>query len=465
MKSKLSTHIRQFGDESIFVRTGPGRYFLRALLDRSPVREYKSPPFRAGPPRERVVVIPQQLLDEYGRFQGIAADWETYYEAFTGSGRQVRMDRMAAEDSSDFKQLLTYILVRRGDGALLCFDRGVVNRVDDDLRGRACVGFGGHVKHTDPTLFDPDDVGLFRSGADELTEELWLPAEDYEFLRSDPRQALTPLGVLNDDSSSNGLRHFAFVLEYRLRSSDLEQRPVGKEKSINRVRWLTVSSARRASVHRFEYWSQLCLREYAPDLADATPSFQVRRRLPLKTAKAVCLVGQIGSGKTEAAAGLRSELKLAEINSGRVLASLLGVPPVPETPREEFQALANDFIRRESGPFELGGAIAAAASSSPGRVLIDGLRQLETLEALRSRLGRANVAVIYVQAPFDIAFEWYRLREDPTVSAATFARRRSSQVESEVGRFIDVADAALFNWIGRDAYAAAVQELARSYIQ
>src|SRR5438067_685818 len=38
MKSKLSVHIRRYGDASPFVRTGPGRFYLRELLGASPPR-------------------------------------------------------------------------------------------------------------------------------------------------------------------------------------------------------------------------------------------------------------------------------------------------------------------------------------------------------------------------------------------------------------------------------------------
>lgn len=487
MKSKLSQHIRAHGDRSLFVRTGPGKYFLRSLLeetgaeDDSPpplpsgpgrfvvrslldeerVHEYQSPPFRAGRSHEQVLVVPQRVVDEVGRFQGISTNCKPYSEAFLEFGVHRRMDRMAAEDTDAFKQLLSYILIRREDGGLLCFDRGSVNRADDSLRGRACVGFGGHVTYRDRTLFDGDEAGLFRSAAAELMEELRLPERDARRLDTDPSGALNLVGVLNDDSSANGKRHFAFVFEYRpLREVEWRDPPRGRERSIKQVRWLTTTSARSEPVHRFEYWSQLCLRRFSPDLASATPSFKIRRKAVLRNAKVVCLVGQIGSGKTEAAGLLRKELALAQVNSGQVLAELLGVAPVPDTPREEFQRLARTFIESDGGPEQLGGAIADRALEAEGRVLVDGLRHVETLSALRAGMKGSGVAVIYVHAPFDIAYEFYRRREDPGVTIETFARRRSSLVESDIERFFDMADAALYNWIGLGAYIDTVRHLA-----
>lgn len=464
MKSKLSVHIRRHADRSIFVRTSPGTFFLRELLE-SRAAEYRAPPFRAGPPSEQIMVFDQSTLDALGRFQGIRRDWKPYFDGLAIGRACYGMDRMLAETSPGVKQLLTYTLVRRDDGALLCFDRGQINRVEDSLRGRSCVGFGGHVKVTrQRSLFDADEVGLFRSAAAELVEELRMTATEAEALSNNPSEALRLVGVLNDDSSANGLRHIAFVMEYRIGGGSAWARPRGREKSINRVRWLTGDSARHESVHRFEYWSQLCLRAYAEDLAVATPSFRVRRSVPLSRAKVICLVGQMGSGKTEASIRLREQFGFADVSSGGIVAELLGVPPVPTTPRRVFQELAEQFIRQPDGPERLGAALAARSQASVGRVLVDGIRHVETLDALRRHLAPAGVAVVYVHAPFDIAFELYRLREDPEATVDTFVQRRTSPVESEVARMVDLADAALYNWLGLGAYLNIVSELGEQYL-
>src|ERR1700733_14490082 len=70
LKSKLSVHIRQHGDISPFVRTGPGRFFLRTLLQDNQTL-YDAPPAMPPGTSENVLVFPQHLLDSMGRFQGI----------------------------------------------------------------------------------------------------------------------------------------------------------------------------------------------------------------------------------------------------------------------------------------------------------------------------------------------------------------------------------------------------------
>src|SRR4029078_8627500 len=127
------------------------------------------------------------------------------------AGNCFYMDRLTAESDNSHKQILTYIMVRRL-GQVLAYKRGTFNRVEEFLRGAQCIGFGGHVSERDLTLFSQSDLGLMQSALRELSEELVLPETDR--LRLCAGAGLNILGILNDDSSAVGRRHFAFVLEY-----------------------------------------------------------------------------------------------------------------------------------------------------------------------------------------------------------------------------------------------------------
>jgi predicted NUDIX family phosphoesterase/dephospho-CoA kinase len=464
MQSKLSTHIKRADEHSIFVRTEPGRFYLRELMpDASD--EYKAPPFRAANPRERIYVFPQELLDEIGRFQGISVDWLPYFDQLVKGAKCSALDRMMAEGTAAVKQLLTYIMVRDPSGSLLCFDRGVVNRVALNLRGLSCVGFGGHVRAAAATLFDVDEIGLYRSAAAELCEELVLPDEERTELETRPDKWLRLVGVLNDDSSPNGERHFAFLFEYMTSFHDLWSKPRGREKSVNRVRWLTTATVMKESLHHFELWSQMCIGRFSPELVNASPTVKVRRPSALRRAGVVCFVGQMGSGKTEAVNYMVEECGLSAINSGRVVAELLGLPSVPATPRAIFQLHAQAFISRPDGPRRLAQAIAGRAASLDGRVIIDGIRHVETVDALRKAVGRRGLSLVYVHAPVHLAYELYRQREDPSVSLTTFLERRSAEVEQRIGDLIDVADAGIYNWMGVDEYRQTLLAFAREYFE
>ena len=136
------------------------------------------------------------------------------------------------------------------------------------------------------------------------------------------------------------------------------------------------------------------------------------------------------------------------------------MPPVPETPREEFQIRANEFIRTVDGPDRLAAAIVGQmASRVDGKVLVDGIRQQKTLERLKARAGDRGVGMLFVHTPPDLAYKFYCDREQKDVSIFDFLRVRGAPVESEVEGMIVQSDAVLYNWTGRDAYCQAVRKL------
>lgn len=176
MKSKLSVHVRRMGDRSVFVRTAPGRFYLRSLLDNH-LRIYDAPPLTPPASNERVLVIPSNWLDSVDRSQGISPARSRLVEPIFNGTATHYLDRMEAENDHSSKQILTYVMVTRGE-QVLSYRRGTYNRVEDFLRGSYCIGFGGHVAASDRDLFDESRMGIYRCAARELAEELSLPLPD-----------------------------------------------------------------------------------------------------------------------------------------------------------------------------------------------------------------------------------------------------------------------------------------------
>lgn len=453
MKSKLSTHILRFGDESIFVRTSPGRFYLRELVQREG-DIYTAVRWAPPPSKEIVTVVPATALRGRHPFQGIATQLEPRLSELFQSDICRDLPRADAELTEEFKQIITYVMVRRG-GDFLVFRRGVFNQTADMLRGSDCIGFGGHVNAEDKSLMSGDDAGLMEAAARELREELALPAEDLG--RLSVGIGLRVRGILNDDSSGVGRRHFAVVFEYQVSADPAWEHPVRGEESITKLRWVGVNS-KPLNLDDYEYWSQLCLREFAPELVELQPSFKVRRRSALKAPHLLCLVGQIGSGKTEAASALTTRFGYGDVNTGRVVADLIGLPPVPTTPREAFQREAQRFITSNAGPRRLARAIADKAESlNSERVLVDGIRQLETFNELRGDGRFQRVPVVYVHTAADIAYEFYKSRERSTASMSEFLAVRDSPVEQEIPLMLRDADAVLYNWVGKSEFEDALR--------
>jgi predicted NUDIX family phosphoesterase len=459
MKSKLSINIIRKGANSRFVRTAPGRFYLRELL-KDPNKVYQARRYHATPPRERVLVFPSAILDRYGRFQGIKQSWSRFIHEIFKPGNCTFVDRIQAEQREDVKQVLTYILVTKGN-RVLAFRRGTFSRVEDYLRGSNCIGFGGHVAEVDRTLYNlGSEVQMVRDNAvRELFEELRVPDEDRDRLQRG--EGLRVLGLLNDDSSPTGRRHFAVVLSYAASSSRGWNKPQRGEKSITQLRWVDLS-ALDVDLKGFEYWSQLCLAEFFPSSVTAQPSYFVRRKNPLRPPHPLCIVGGIGSGKSLATQILKRDFGYKEINSGLTLARLMGIPPVPVTDRAEFQKRAWEFIQRKDGPEKLASAMLEAFSNEPcERVLFDGVRQTATLQAL-TRISGGSVGMIFVHAPPNIAFRFYAGRGSKKIGFEEFLALSEAPVEQGVQKMIGVADAVLYNWIGKPKYEQAIHQLMRA---
>jgi predicted NUDIX family phosphoesterase/adenylate kinase family enzyme len=456
MKSKLSVHIRRLGDASPFVRASPGRFYLRHLLDGS------KPPFEAKPIRppqsmERVLVYETASLDRLTTWQGLHTKWKRLTRALFSRQTPLYRPRFEIEQDNRYTQILTYVLVSRRD-ALLAYRRGTYNRVDQFLQGSFCVGFGGHVIEGDLDLFNAETLGVYECAARELMEELRLPKEDRERLMQ--REGLEIVGVINDDSSDAGRRHLAIVMKYEVSSSTDWSRPERGEKAITQLQWISTNAPGRVWLWTFEYWSQLCLRQFAPQLIRARPAYRLIRKPPLRPPHLLCVIGPVGSGKTLATEVLKDDFGYREINTGRVVAKLASVAPVPKTPRHQFQQKAWEFISSPGGPGRLASELLKLVRAKQSeRVLIDGLRQRATLTELRSLAADLKIGVIFVHTPADLAYLFYSERIAHGATMAEFLRARNAPVETEVEGLISVADAVLYNWTGRLQYRETIRAL------
>lgn len=458
MKSKLSVHIRRFGRASPFVRTAPGRFALRSfvapndILDTRPLRPPKS--------AEMVLTYAAVDLDRITTWHGFNAHAGPIARKIFSSLEPQYRHRFDVEQDGARTQILTYVLVCRR-GSVLSYRRGTYSRVERYLQGAFCVGFGGHVTDLDRDLFDQENMGIFSCVARELREELELPATDDD--RLDKREGLKLVGVINDDSSDVGKRHLAFVFTYEVSDGDYWARPRRGEKAITRLRWLSAGDPKPRPLWHFEYWSQLCLRAVTPDVVADTASYRVVRRSPLVPPHVLCLVGPVGSGKSLTTGVLAQEYGYQEVNSGKILAEILDLPPVPTTPRADFQAAAERFIQTADGPSTLALRLAEAVrGAGRDRMLVDGLRHTRTYERLREFLRPTRASVVYLVTPVDVAWRFYMRREGAKgTTFDEFLRARNAPVEREVEGFLRLADAVIYNATGKWKHRTAVRRLMR----
>lgn len=457
MKSKLSVDIRKKGDKSIFVRTKPGVFYLRYLLSESDT-PYVAPPFTKPKAAEDILVFNSSWLNDKRRFQGIKKNWKRLKTQLVSVSNCLYMDRIKAEAIVTHKQILTYVLVTR-KGDVLAYKRGNYNRVEDFLRGADCIGFGGHVSSADNDLFSVGDMGIEKCVTRELSEELSLPDVDVQRLRDGV--GLSCIGILNDDSSIVGQRHMAFLFNYEVSDHPAWDDPKRGEKSITQLRWL--SKDLKVHIWNFEYWSQLCLREYHKSNIKTKSAYRLRRVKPLKSPNIICIIGSVGCGKSEATKILCNEYGYQEINTGRLVADILKIPPIPITTREEFQTKAWKFISSPDGPNKLANKIKdEAIKINSDKILIDGIRQKETLNILNKLLKDIAVGIIYVHTSPDLAFKFYADREKNNCTVFDFLKVRNSAVEKEMEETISMADAILYNWAGISEYKQTIRSLMKN---
>lgn len=453
MKSKLSVHVRKEGENSVFVRTSPGKFFLRNLLN-SNEEVYLSPPFLKPKSYERVMVFDNNWFDEKKRFQGIKKEWKRLLKKINNENVFSYLNRLEAENDNGYKQVLTYIMVTRR-GKVLSFKRGNFSRVEDFLKGFRCIGFGGHVTQDDNNLFSKDK-GITDCAIRELKEEIRFPEKDRK--RLELGQGLSCVGVLNDDSSVVGQRHIAFIFKYEVSGSNEWIKPERGEKSITQLHWL--DNKTKIPISDFEYWSQLCLTVYFPDLINTAPKFKINKKRPLKSPHILCVIGGVGSGKSETTKYLCSNFGYKEINSGKIMAKLLGIQPIPETLRTSFQKKAYKYIKAKHGPETLANEIFDQAKKlNHSKVLIEGIRQRSTLNKIKEKFKETKVGVIYVHTPQNLAYEFYKKRESPDISIFDFLKVRGADVENEVEDMISSSDAVLYNWTGQNRYRQAIKDM------
>jgi len=191
---------------------------------------------------ELVLCFPRALLDEIGTFQGIRTSVAPFVPRILEARNTRFVARSQAEEDPSLKQIIPYVLIRRGD-TLLHYVRGKGSG-EKRLVAKGSMGIGGHINHRDESLF--------QAGLDCYEEAV--QRELHEELRMDGRFRTRIVALINDDSTPVGQVHFGIV-----HLCDLGDENVSKgEACITDLRFLTLPEL-RARRDQMETWSQLCL--------------------------------------------------------------------------------------------------------------------------------------------------------------------------------------------------------------
>lgn len=204
----------------------------------------------AAATEEQVLVLPAQVLDELGRFQGFTDEIDRYLQPVLRSEQLAYRPRGAMEEDPSFKQLIPYVLLRYTDTSgvahVFSYTRGGGGG-EKRLHAKRSVGVGGHISTEDAAHENAgDDEGLYRRGLErELAEEVNLGAEYREQL----------VGLINDDETPVGKVHLGVVHLF-----DLEEPSVtSAEAELAEGQFLPVEQI-LAEIDSYESWSQIAVR-------------------------------------------------------------------------------------------------------------------------------------------------------------------------------------------------------------
>lgn len=196
------------------------------------------------PPEEQVLVIPRDVFESLGSFQGLMFDTGPYLDKFFAPSVPRFMPRSDAEADPTYKQIIPYVMITHRD-KYLCYTRGK-RAGETRLVGQMSIGIGGHINPTDEVrLFDTSlrdayDAAVVR----EVEEEIHVRANHTDRI----------VALLNDDSNSVGSVHLGVVHYWTLDSFDVDK----KEQMITKISFADIKEL-QSNRDNMETWSQLCL--------------------------------------------------------------------------------------------------------------------------------------------------------------------------------------------------------------
>ena len=452
INARISEDIVKYGKESRFIRAESGLYALRMGFTGE---EYIVPEKQKASLYDEVLVFPAGLVDEIGYFSGVLQDFEPYRERLLNPNLAFFMPRLKAEETESVKQIVSYVIVRHRD-KLLRFTRGKITTIYKYLYGEYSIGFGGHVDRKDWDLFSLEDAGFLRSVMRELREEIGVDLENW----SEDDYELRTIGVLNDDSSPLGRRHFAFVLLLDVKTDEFRKgHEFDKgEKSVNDLKLIELDSLSN-DFAGYEKWSKhVIVNLFSGELETtchilSTSNFRLAQHIDY-----VLIVGFIGSGKTEACKVLEAEFGYELIPCSRIMQELLDCEPIETIGRKALQDEGLRLVSQPGGHKHLADAIVTAMRSTSGnRFVLDGLRYMETLNEIEKILG-AHLTTIYIETTLDTLHKNYQAREGEILNLKEYIEVISHPVEKAVDRFTHRADIVIYNHGSLSAFLLALQE-------
>jgi predicted NUDIX family phosphoesterase len=198
---------------------------------------------------ELVLAIPTATLFSGPAFQGLEPGGDKYLRRIFDPRHTRYIPRSEAESDPRWKQIIPYVILRCRN-RVLRYARGRRSG-ETRLVSLHSVGLGGHIRHTDETVFAAPGMPAYRDAVErEMAEEVAIVPE----IRVSDRI----VAVINDDSVEVGTVHFGVVHIWDLSSDSVTRR----ETKILSPQFVAIEELRSAGAPTLETWSELCVRNW-----------------------------------------------------------------------------------------------------------------------------------------------------------------------------------------------------------
>src|SRR5205085_2337779 len=144
---------------------------------------------------EMIMVVPRELFDQVGSFQGIQFESKRYLPILLARGNISFQPRSEMEENPAFKQIIPYVVLSHA-GRIFHYTRGKKGG-EQRLHAKGSIGIGGHMNEGDEDLFAMDEAAYRAAVRREIEEEVKIEDPYTEKI----------VALINDDSNEVGKVH------------------------------------------------------------------------------------------------------------------------------------------------------------------------------------------------------------------------------------------------------------------
>lgn len=251
LQARLSEDILHGKEHSRFVRTEPGKFFLRSLLcDETIPAEYRTTIKARRRKRELtpdpVLCIAKESLNKLERRD--SSNGLSIYEDLRESG-ELSYHRVKSRPK-DYVPIWCFVMMVR-DNSVLSYRVGRYRAHDEELTSKRTVGFTTLVTEAQQTLFNHHDLGITEAGVTALAIDVDFPM-DVEVLEGETSDVLSVVSVTLDDEVEAALLVIETVCPHWFE-------PTTRRLSMNDMMWIPFRVPPN-HLEDFDPWTQAVVR-------------------------------------------------------------------------------------------------------------------------------------------------------------------------------------------------------------